>query len=113
MDKYKRGKEGENLALEYLLQNDHKIIQTNFRNRLGEIDIISLKDETLYFSEVKNWKGSFYSPFETFTEKKIDKMKKLAELFLSKYTKYSKNYHVSFCLLKIEKDEVEFFTNLF
>ncbi|MCB1190000.1 MAG: YraN family protein [Leptospiraceae bacterium] len=113
MNKIDRGKEGESIAIEYLQKSGHTIIDTNFRNRLGEIDIISLRGETLYFSEVKNWTGVFYSPLETFTEKKISKMRKLTEFFLSKHTKYSKNYLVSFCLIKIERENVEFFTDLF
>ena len=45
---------GEALACNFLKQNGYKIIQTNYKNRLGEIDIIAMQDKTLVFVEVKS-----------------------------------------------------------
>lgn len=43
----------ENLAKEYLINNKYRILDCNFRNFLGEIDIICVQDKTLIIIEVK------------------------------------------------------------
>ena len=43
----------ENLAKEYLLDNKYHILVCNFRNFLGEIDIICVQDKILIIVEVK------------------------------------------------------------
>lgn len=48
-----RGKFGENLALKFLKNNGYKIISTNYRNKLGEVDIIAKDKDTYCFIEVK------------------------------------------------------------
>lgn len=47
------GKSGEEEAGLFLEKNKYKIIDRNFRTRLGEIDIIALHKGTLCFIEVK------------------------------------------------------------
>ena len=43
-----RGKEGEDLACQYLESEGHEVVCRNFRNRLGEIDIISKKHDFIF-----------------------------------------------------------------
>ena len=43
----------ENLAKEYLQKNKYNILGCNFRNFLGEIDVICIKDNLLIILEVK------------------------------------------------------------
>ena len=55
MNNRKTGSGQEQLAADYLVRKGHRILERNFRCRLGEIDIISL-DRTakaLVFTEVK------------------------------------------------------------
>ena len=48
------GQLGENIACRYLVENGFKIIERNFRQKWGEIDIIAKSpDKTLVFLEVK------------------------------------------------------------
>ncbi len=47
------GKDGESLARDYLKSRAYRILETNFRTRFAEIDIIALDKETLCFVEVK------------------------------------------------------------
>lgn len=48
------GKFGEDLAYEYLVKQNYKIIDRNFRKPWGELDIIAMaQDKTLVFVEVK------------------------------------------------------------
>ncbi len=56
------GNHYEEIACKYILDNGGKILERNFRNRFGEIDIILLDGNTLVFCEVKyrkNGKAGF------------------------------------------------------
>ncbi|MBP7283259.1 MAG: YraN family protein [Leptospiraceae bacterium] len=108
-----RGKEGEDLACQYLESEGHEVVCRNFRNRLGEIDIISKKHDFIFFIEVKYWETNLITPLEVFTKKKIGIMRKLAEYFFYSNPNYSKNFFVSFCLLDIKKDRIQFHRDLF
>jgi putative endonuclease len=52
-DKIKKGKEGEDLAARFLIENGFEIIQRNYRHKHSEIDLIVKKDNWLIFVEVK------------------------------------------------------------
>lgn len=47
------GSDYEQQAAAYLQSQGYRILETNYRNRGGEIDIIALEKETLVFLEVK------------------------------------------------------------
>ncbi|MDY6862483.1 MAG: YraN family protein, partial [Thermodesulfobacteriota bacterium] len=48
------GHKGEDLAIKYLKKNGFKILERNYRNIFGEIDIIALdKNRVITFIEVK------------------------------------------------------------
>jgi putative endonuclease len=47
------GQRGEALAFKLLKQKGYKILETNFKSRLGEIDIIAREGRTIVFVEVK------------------------------------------------------------
>ena len=48
-----KGDIGENIAKNYLVGQGYRIVKTNFRNAIGEIDIIAYDEDTLVFVEVK------------------------------------------------------------
>lgn len=48
-----RGKSGENLAIDYLVSKGYSILEINYRNKIGEIDIIAMDKNILVFIEVK------------------------------------------------------------
>jgi putative endonuclease len=56
----KLGKRGESQAARQLKKQGYKIIQQNYRSRLGEIDIIAKDKKTLVFVEVKARSSSGY-----------------------------------------------------
>ena len=45
---------GEKLAADYLKKSKYKILEKNYKTKLGEIDIIAQKDDTIVFVEVKS-----------------------------------------------------------
>ena len=54
------GKEGEQDAVNFLIENGHTILERNFRFGHAEIDIISRKDNILHIVEVKTRNSSAY-----------------------------------------------------
>ena len=49
----KIGELGETLACEYLIRESFKIVDRNYYQKIGEIDIIARKDKIIHFIEVK------------------------------------------------------------
>ena len=50
------GKIGENVAKSFLMKHGFTILETNYRTKYGEIDIIAKKDNKIRFVEVKSIK---------------------------------------------------------
>lgn len=79
-----RGDRGEALAAEYLRARGYRIVETNWRCRRGEIDLIAEKDGVLSFVEVKLRSGLSHGlPREFVTAKKQEKLRAAALLYLS------------------------------
>ena len=58
--RHKLGKNGENIATEYLKSIGYSIIERNYTARQGEIDIIAKDKNELVFIEVKTRSSSQY-----------------------------------------------------
>ena len=54
------GGSGEEFACKVLLENGYEIIDRNYRNKIGEIDIIGRKGDYLVFFEVKTRTSKTY-----------------------------------------------------
>lgn len=77
------GRWGERLVAEELRRSGWKIIETNYRCRMGEIDIIAEKGRLLAFVEVKLRKNDqFCQAREAVTGEKQRKLRAAAELYL-------------------------------
>ena len=82
MDTKKKGFLGESIACDLLIAQDYKILQRNYSCKLGEIDIIALKDNTLIFVEVKTRSNKKYGvPQEAVTPQKLRKIQKVSEFY--------------------------------
>lgn len=83
------GNAGEQAAADQLVADGHEIIVRNWRTRYCEIDIISMKDDVLYFTEVKYRKNDdFGDGLAAITAKKQRQMRFAAELFIVKHPQY-------------------------
>jgi putative endonuclease len=79
------GDEGEEIAVEYIVEKGYEIIDRNYRYGKGEIDIIAKDPETgeTVFIEVKSKKNlEFGDPVYSVTKNKIKQIKRMAELYL-------------------------------
>jgi len=82
-----RGRTGEALACNFLEQDGYKILQTNFRTRYGEIDIIARRGDAIAFIEVKSRSGrSHGEPFEAVNARKQNQIRRMAAMWLAAHS---------------------------
>lgn len=75
-------RKGEDIACKYLQNKSYQIIDRNFRNRNGEIDIIAKDKNTLVFVEVKTRISKSYGkPEEAVTKWKLQLIVKCAKYY--------------------------------
>lgn len=77
------GKEGEDIASDYLIQNGYKILKRNFYTRQGEIDIIAKEKDEYVFIEVKTRKNKQYGqPIDAIDKNKMKHIKRAISYYL-------------------------------
>lgn len=77
-----KGNIGEEKAVAFLKEKGYKVVTRNFYSRYGEIDIITFKDETFCFVEVKSGEG--FEPVYNITPSKLKKFIKTVNIYLKK-----------------------------
>ena len=84
------GDRGEQVAVDFLVAAGHEIVARNYKTKLFEVDIISQKNEMLYFTEVKYRSDhDFGEPLGFIDKKKLDKMHLAVAGFLATHPKYA------------------------
>ena len=83
MGKRLDGKWGEALALDFLRRKKYVLVDTGYRTRFGEVDIIVSDDKYVVFVEVKLRKdNTFALPRESVTPAKVKRIRTTAEIWL-------------------------------
>jgi putative endonuclease len=96
------GQKGEEFATGFLDSKGYSILERNYRTKIGEIDIIAAKHETLVFCEVKTRQGNrFGLPVEAVTPKKQATIRTVAEIYLSSLKSFQKYDEVRFDVIAI------------
>lgn len=73
------GRQGEQLAAEYLRQAGFRILDRNYRCAHGELDIVAAERRILVACEVKTRSGLRYgTPVEAVTSQKLARLRRLA-----------------------------------
>lgn len=105
---------GEDAAARYLKRHGHKIIDKNYHEKCGEIDIISYDKDVLVFTEVKQRKNAdFGRPEEFVTATKRDRIRKTAQLYIMR-KKYKGNARFDVVeVLGDKKTEIRHIKNAF
>lgn len=74
---------GENLAAEYLAGQGYRVLRRNYRNSLGELDLILQDGAETVFVEVKTRVGGLGArPEESVSPAKVGRLARLAESYL-------------------------------
>jgi putative endonuclease len=78
-----KGRVGEALAVQMLRTKGYEIVETNFANKFGEIDVIAKDGEVLVFVEVKAKTGiEFGEPEEMVGRGKLAKVRRMGSLYI-------------------------------
>jgi ribonuclease HII len=78
------GDNAESIAADYLTGIGHDILERNWKTKFCEIDIVSVKGVTFYFTEVKYRKSAAWGTgLEAITNKKQQQMKFAAEFYMA------------------------------
>ena len=79
------GAKGEELAGTYLKNKGYSILETNWRFRNLEADIIASIDQTIVIAEVKTRKSNYFGEPETFVDKQKQKnLRKAANEYIER-----------------------------
>lgn len=81
------GRRGERIARRFLRwRRGYRIIESNWRCRLGELDIVALDGQVLVFVEVKTRRSTVPAdPEDAVTPDKLQRLRRLAQAFVSQY----------------------------
>lgn len=83
MNRRLKGTEWEEKAADYLADMGYRILQMNYKCRIGEIDIIARDGGYYVFAEVKYRNSDEYgSPFEAVTPAKQRRIRRVAQMYL-------------------------------
>ncbi|MDR3259123.1 MAG: YraN family protein [Fusobacteriaceae bacterium] len=111
MNKREMGSIYEERAVKFLEDNNCSIVDTNYRCKRGEIDIICLDRTELVFVEVKYRKTNEYGEgIESVDKNKIRKIYRTAEEYLFRFN--VKNYSFRFDCISFLNNETKWIKNI-
>ena len=107
---------GEKLARDFLKKKGYRVLETNFRCRYGEIDIVAEKKDFLVFVEVRTKTSvDFGSPEESVTHAKKEKLIASALAYLSAHQKLPCSWRKDFVAVELDQKgkatRIELFEN--
>ena len=106
------GRVGEKKAAEFLKEKGYKILETNHKTHLGEIDIIAEDGEYVVFVEVKTRSGdAFGQPSEAVDRKKQEKYFRVATEYLQRKGKLDAPSR--FDVIEIENGQINHINDAF
>ena len=103
MNRQEVGRLGERLAAKFLRRRGYHIIETNFRCRGGEIDIIARQRDCLVFIEVRTRSSSsFGSPEESITQAKRSRLIFTALTYISSHNKLPEQWRIDVVAVEVD-----------
>jgi len=102
----KLGRYGEEIAAQYLMEHEYKIIHRNWRCKTGELDIIAMFDTTLIFVEVRTRRltGTFGSPQEAINTQKQWQVRNTAQYYMHQFHKHHSLARFDFIAVELNKE---------
>ena len=103
MKRRETGALGERTACDFIGKNGYEIIETNYRCRDGEVDIIAKQKETLVFIEVRTKKSlKFGSPEESITQIKKERLRAVAEHYRQNHENLSPEWRIDVVAIQMD-----------
>ena len=111
------GKKGEDLAVSLLQNKGYRILETNYRIKIGEIDIVAYDDGTYCFVEVKTRKTKSRGlALESIAAAKQRKLCRVAQWYISSHDLFDAKARFDVVAIQVERDgsfEVSLIKNAF
>jgi|SRR5579872_2389958 len=106
-DRRGQGREAEDQAVEYLLEQGLTIVTRRFKCRVGELDIVAIDGETLAFIEVKQRLVPGSLPEESITKRKRELLHESAREYLRKVDEPDRPYRLD--LVAIDRQGIRYY----
>lgn len=95
---------GEVTARQHLEAQGYRVLDTNYRCRWGEIDIVALEDDTLVFVEVRARRHlSYGTPQESLSKAKIARLTATAETYLQERQPEAAHWRIDLVAMVLTK----------
>lgn len=109
------GKKGEQIAMEYLRQNNYKLLEVNWRHEKEEVDIIAMDGGELVIVEVKTRSTDYFGdPEEAVNAAKENHLITAAEAYLDeKELDLDVRYDIISIILKHNNPEIRHIEDAF
>ncbi|MDD5702727.1 MAG: YraN family protein [Dehalococcoidales bacterium] len=103
MDRKNKGDLGESMAVDFLKKKGYRILETNYRCRWGEIDIVACQRDCLVFIEVRTRSNlDFGLPEESLSERKIEHLEKAAHFYRQTHDKLPDSWCIDFVAVEMD-----------
>jgi len=109
---------GEEIAVRYLKKENYYIVERNYRNKFGEIDIIAAKESYTIFVEVKSRSSENYIELaQSLYHKQLHNIRQAAIFYFSEKNIHLSSIRFDLIALKIDPDakkidKLKHFTNI-
>ncbi|TET67400.1 MAG: YraN family protein [Dehalococcoidia bacterium] len=97
---------GENLAKNFLKKRGYRILESNYRCREGEIDIITKHKDSLVFIEVRTKRSlEFGSPEESITPTKMERLRAVAAHYQQTHNNLPASWRIDVVAVEIDQKD--------
>ena len=104
------GRQGEDLAVDWLQQQGYHIRHRNWKHSYYELDIVAEKNGTLHFVEVKTRRNTrFGHPEEGVTKKKIARLYEAGAAYQEAFPAHKRVQYNILSILLLPNKEPQFF----
>lgn len=109
------GKRGEQLAIDFLVENGYTILEKNFRFLKAEVDIIAKKENTIIAVEVKTRRSNFFgNPQDFVNPKKIKLLVSAMDFFVTeKDLEVNVRFDIVAILINSKESKIKHITDAF
>ena len=101
------GRRGEKIARRHLESLGHKVLEVNFRSKVGEIDLVAEDKGTLVFVEVRTKSGrAFGSAAESVNYRKRGKLIAVAQTYLAKRGAENRDWRIDVVAVEVDSQDM-------